>query len=81
MQSRAEWMREIDMLLTGTEHERFARAKTLNVAATAFVLGVPAGQAGRIMRDAGYKGGKAGKSLLFDKSSVYDAAKQKGFLS
>ena len=81
MQTRAEWMREIEGLLAGTAHEQYARAKTLNIEATSFILGVDRDQVGLILRRAGFQGGKIGKSRLFDKSSVFEAAKLAGLLS
>ena len=81
MQTRAEWMREIESLLTGTKHERFARAKTLNIAATAVILGIDKDRVSPLMKSAGFTGGKIGNSRLYDKSSVFEAAKLAGILS
>ena len=76
--TRAEWLREIDMLLTGTEHDKFARSHTMNKTATAFILGVPIDQVPKIMRKAGYQGAKIGNSRYYDKGNIFEAAKLVG---
>jgi len=81
MQSRAEWLRESDSLLREGGFERYAKGKMVNVAATARILCVDRGQVAGIMRQAGFSGARVGKDRLYDKASVYEAAKERGLLS
>ena len=75
MIKRSEWVKEVDDLLQGTKYDRFSKSHAVNVAAAGFILGVTPRQARALLNNAGYYGGRIGKCLLFDKSSLYDAMK------
>jgi hypothetical protein len=77
--TKRSYLEDMSAMLTGTKHDRFARSVNLNVAATAFVLGVDKDQVKRIMQ--GYPRVQVGNSILYAKEDVYQAIKEKGVLT
>jgi len=74
MQSRAEWIREVNFLLKENGFEQY-QGKMMNIAATAFILGIDRDQVRVYMK--GRACDKVGKSVLFDKAEVFEAYKSR----
>jgi hypothetical protein len=77
--TKRTYLEDMDRLLAGTAYDKYAHAVNMNVAATAFVLGIGDDQVRKIMR--GYPRVKIGNSVLYAKEDVYAAWKEQGVLT
>ena len=78
-QTRAEWIREVDVMLKEGGFEKYAGRKRMNLAATAFILAIDVDQVRRYLK--GRPVDKVGKDVLVDKAEVFAAYKERAVVA